>query len=1073
MPPAQVDQALQQGYDTITGATPAAQPIGPPTVAPAPADMGPPTITPPPASAPDTDPVQAAITAAAQAAQVDPALLRALIHQESNFDPRAVSGAGAQGLGQLMPGTARELGVSDPFDPAQNARAAAAYLKNQLDAFGGDIDKALAAYNAGPGAVRQYGGIPPYAETRNYVQRVRAFYDAEKQGALNPFRSTNTNTTSDTSAAPTTNLSADALKKQATAALWAAQQIGSQAWNELCQRFVEQTYGTEGRFLTAKAASNDLIPHFGQAGADNLKNAPLGALVYFSADPTNGFDGHAGIYVGNGQMVSATPSGVQKTDILGDPYYGQRYVGWAAPPPEWQGRPADGSIADGAQRLVDAFNAGTPAAALTLDPTQQTEAPPEPPAPTDQGTADEAAAAQQRQTQPTDQGEPPKNVSPSVADPTAEAVREALGLTQGPTDLGTAGGPVTPEGETLSPSDEIRRLLNLPGADRDSLVGRAREVLGHAGVNMSLLDRVLGFRGVYKDASSPGFVGEPGEGDTRTSTEPTPQQQRHEADVLRLLLDTPRDAPQVLDLIDRAQAGMATPRSVADVMSAGPNQVDAERLTSIIQIIARDAQLDPAQLAQMVRTDELAQADNPGQHIFDAIWFAIADEYGLPASTWPQYVRGMLAGVAQPQTQTEEPDKPLYHGTGSGFPYFIPEQLSPNSLYGPGMYLTSDPRVAGSGTLERPGYAEATAKNFGDEVTKLERDIQEEQAEQESLRSGPLHEQFPDWEDRVAESQQRVDRWQRRLDEIGRHTAAQVRPMRLPSTIRLLDVEQPVPEGAVERIRKQLGGDTPDESEVLDNFDAELSDLKQRGEVTGDDLYQALVAATNDPMTRGRSPEYVTDVLSAAGFDGIHYSGGQRIPMIDEAGNPINHEAYVIFPDKMGKVRNALTGLPEGELGTDQDQLQFFLQHNPDLAESLGTLLGMQWTTNQPPDHAPWEVWSVGQVNQRKVGPLNAGEFPVTFGAVQSAAEWNTLLGRLRMLGVVAVDDYYDPQGGAGTVILRGIDPEMVRRVREQLTIYERRGAAGRATAPTAPRQPTPYEVFPALYQEVPNAQTP
>ena len=94
-----------------------------------------------------------------------------MIGAESGFRPGAVSPVGAMGLMQLMPGTARGLGVTDPFDPRQNVMAGSEYLRMQWTRFG-TLEKALAAYNAGPGAVERYGGVPPYRETREYVRRI-------------------------------------------------------------------------------------------------------------------------------------------------------------------------------------------------------------------------------------------------------------------------------------------------------------------------------------------------------------------------------------------------------------------------------------------------------------------------------------------------------------------------------------------------------------------------------------------------------------------------------------------------------------------------------------------------------------------------------------------------------------------------------------------------------------------------------------------------------------------------------------------------------------------------------------
>jgi soluble lytic murein transglycosylase-like protein len=166
--PAPVDPAaFGQAMATATAGTPGA--AGPTATAAvgAPADVG-------------TGPVPyaAEIDAAAARHGLDPALLKALIKQESGFDPNARSPAGASGLTQLMPGTAASLGVTDPTDPKQAIEGGAKYLKQQLDRFGGDPEKALAAYNAGPGAVQKFGGIPPYAETQNYVKKVMGYAEA-------------------------------------------------------------------------------------------------------------------------------------------------------------------------------------------------------------------------------------------------------------------------------------------------------------------------------------------------------------------------------------------------------------------------------------------------------------------------------------------------------------------------------------------------------------------------------------------------------------------------------------------------------------------------------------------------------------------------------------------------------------------------------------------------------------------------------------------------------------------------------------------------------------------------------
>jgi hypothetical protein len=120
--------------------------------------------------------IDSAIEAAAARHNVDPNLVRAVVKVESNFNPNAVSRKGAMGLMQLMPSTARQLKVRNPFDPEQNVDAGVRHLKQLLESYDGDIKLTLAAYNAGAGAVARSSGVPRYAETQNYVRRITNLY---------------------------------------------------------------------------------------------------------------------------------------------------------------------------------------------------------------------------------------------------------------------------------------------------------------------------------------------------------------------------------------------------------------------------------------------------------------------------------------------------------------------------------------------------------------------------------------------------------------------------------------------------------------------------------------------------------------------------------------------------------------------------------------------------------------------------------------------------------------------------------------------------------------------------------
>jgi soluble lytic murein transglycosylase-like protein len=122
-----------------------------------------------------------AIVDASKQHDLPPALITAVIHAESNFNPRATSYAGAKGLMQINAPTQRFLRLKNVYDPSRNIEAGARYLKNLIEQFEGNLVFALAAYNAGPGAVKKYNGVPPYSETRSYVKKVLSYYQQYRQ----------------------------------------------------------------------------------------------------------------------------------------------------------------------------------------------------------------------------------------------------------------------------------------------------------------------------------------------------------------------------------------------------------------------------------------------------------------------------------------------------------------------------------------------------------------------------------------------------------------------------------------------------------------------------------------------------------------------------------------------------------------------------------------------------------------------------------------------------------------------------------------------------------------------------
>jgi cell wall-associated NlpC family hydrolase len=293
------------------------------------------------------------IQQAARDQGVDPALLKGLVQAESGFNNTSVSSVGAQGLTQLMPDTARGLGVTNSFDPLQNLEGGARFLAGALKRFGGNEQLALAAYNAGPAAVERYGGIPPFAETQAYVPRVLGYaaqYRAEGFGQTPatsvpaatvpgtttpsplPAASALTGTTavSSSDAATIANAEATAPTPAAQHAIAVASQYlgtpyhfggASPASGFDCSGLAQYAYGQSGVGLPRVAADQFKV---GQP-VDRASLQP-GDLVFFQ--DSTGYIHHVGMYLGDDKFIQAPhPGDVVKISSLDEPYYAGQFAG--------------------------------------------------------------------------------------------------------------------------------------------------------------------------------------------------------------------------------------------------------------------------------------------------------------------------------------------------------------------------------------------------------------------------------------------------------------------------------------------------------------------------------------------------------------------------------------------------------------------------------------------------------------------------------------------------------------------------------------------------------------------------
>lgn len=237
------------------------------------------------------------IMAAAKKYDVPPLLIASVIQQESNFDPNAGSGAGARGLMQLMPETGRSLGVSNPLDPAQSIDGGTKYLRQQLDEFG-SLPKALAAYNAGPGAVQQHGGVPPYAETQDYVKKIPAQFEAWRKELPASYRSSGGDP-------KTVRGAAQAILDSGNVTFWDGLSTGSD------RKALEQIARTGRSDVPFAGGNTEPNPKMMQALAEMAKKGPIQITALTGGEHSvgsNHYDGNAvdlSIHTGDASQIEA------------------------------------------------------------------------------------------------------------------------------------------------------------------------------------------------------------------------------------------------------------------------------------------------------------------------------------------------------------------------------------------------------------------------------------------------------------------------------------------------------------------------------------------------------------------------------------------------------------------------------------------------------------------------------------------------------------------------------------------------------------------------------------------------
>jgi soluble lytic murein transglycosylase-like protein len=761
---------------------------------------------------------------AALKAGIDPDIFLKQIDQESGFNPAAKSGAGAIGIAQFMPATAQGMGI-DPTDPYAALDAAAQLDAQNLKKYGGDYAKALAAYNAGPGNVDQYGGVPPFEETQRYVRNILGGAASAVGTAVDTARGTVAN-----AVLPTLSQFGD--RELNSAEAYSA--CGPAAAVRFAQMF--------GRNPTLREAV-DLAKNVGWTADTGMAGLQSESKLFDEMNIPHrviGADWQAfAREAQSGNPVTLSTPGHYFTADAYDPKTGAFHVGSSGTDlrqgKEWMTPAEMEAVMGPLQGGLAADNPNIPG------------------------------------TSPLSQGTRPAPAPTNIVEQGASVL---------------AGGLQQVDSAVKNAAQNVGGAISSAVADPNAAVSNVGQAIEQNQANPPL----MGVRNQIANAPVVGGALGMLRGPELLSDEEILQQPQ--ADTARQLLEQFRQASVAKGLT-------VPPVTDQDVAGAARTMLEGQAIAMTGRGIGREP---------------------------------------LPAE--PGAVTPPSAAPAEPASTR------MYHGTGAAFDR--PGQFSDESLYGPGYYVTSDPRVAG-GNVAKGGEPVGTLK-LADDITPVTRSpgevlspgyaqertgapltVSDVSRIHSVLASSP--EMNPDVARYIGGSASPItsellgmtpdaaaSRLRATLSALKMPMEQQdaviaralpmdagpnVRAVDVPKNLKLLDVEATISPDEV----RAIAATTPPNSKL----NAMIAIWDKSGKIN-DLPGQYVYSALNDVGGGRVAPGNVeaNRILQAAGYDGITYQGGSRIPMTDATGEPIEHQATVVFPESLDKIRNAISGRQGG-----------------------------------------------------------------------------------------------------------------------------------------------------------------